>query len=752
MRARRDSCPRAFVETGAPTHTTGPEELQVMKSATESKRHLQKVLSNVAVSLAIGGGCMLAATPTIASDLGCQNQAKIDVCKAGCTATSEVCGALCDFTSGACWVGCQTAFGTCEAGCFTCDGACEICCADPTGICGCGSCRDDCDDCHDDCDDVRDDCEDGCRLDCDECILDCEDDCESICRPFKTIGESCVPLVDRCADGLTCWPFLFQCFPSENDNLYSDEDCRSLYSSGIHEDAIDGNVTWSFGTGGASAVGVSETLETGNVYGQDGRYGCYFTICLGGTTDVEAGLFAATGIYLTYDDFQGESVAFVEEAGEVVVFATSQIINTSGDLIGTADALSIELSLLPVAAGVYDCTTIVNTVGIRQPDGSLLPVNNSPPVAICHDQVACADPQTCVAEVSVDGGSVDPDNDPIVLTQDPPGPYGLGVRNVTLTVSDLSGASDSCTRTVQVNDCTPPDITCPPSLDVQCEADGETFLDPGDADVFDCTEVTITDHEPQAFPLGTTTLTYSAEDAVGLRSSCEQTITVWDYDADGDGVADCADQCPFVFGTSPVGCWRVELPFYDEDGDGVTDYDDLCLGTPEGAPVDEVGCPVEQPVPDDEDGDGVPDDLDACPATPTNEPADADGCPTTEPTVDTDGDGVADPLDLCVDTPAGTEVDAVGCPADEPPVQPAPDSDGDGVPDDLDLCPDASSAVVDADGCPLNEDDGQPGPGDDATVETPCGALGLSVLLMLGMGFAGLRYIPARRRMHRRHP
>jgi hypothetical protein len=296
----------------------------------------------------------------------------------------------------------------------------------------------------------------------------------------------------------------------------------------VHQGAIDGDVAWSFGTGGASAVGVSETLETGNVYGPYGRYGCYFTTCLGGTTDVEVGLYAATGIYTSYDDFKGESVAFVKEAGEGVVFSTSQIINTSGQLIGTADALSLELSLAPVAAGVYDCVTIVNTVGIRNPDGSLSPVTNSPPTAVCHEVEACADPESCVADVTIDNGSTDPDGDAVTLQLDPPAPYPIGERDVTLTVTDTIGDSDSCTAPVVVNDCNPPQIICPDPITVDCQGDGGAVLDPGMAAVTDCTETMITEPGETFFPLGTTNAVYSAVDAAGNEAGCETPVTVVD--------------------------------------------------------------------------------------------------------------------------------------------------------------------------------------------------------------------------------
>ncbi len=150
-------------------------------------------------------------------------------------------------------------------------------------------------------------------------------------------------------------------------------------------------------------------------------------------------------------------------------------------------------------------------------------------------------------------------------------------------------------------------------------------------------------------------------------------------DADGDGVADCKDQCAGTIRGALVdenGCSQ------DRDGDGVVDGLDRCPDTPSGWAVDSVGCPV------DSDGDGVPDGADACPKTPKGARVDARGCPQ-----DSDGDGVYDGIDRCPDTPRGAKVDASGCPSD---------GDGDGVVDGIDRCPDTPRGVkVDAAGCPI---------------------------------------------------
>lgn len=58
----------------------------------------------------------------------------------------------------------------------------------------------------------------------------------------------------------------------------------------------------------------------------------------------------------------------------------------------------------------------------------------------------------------------------------------------------------------------------------------------------------------------------------------------------------------------------------DRDEDAVNDREDLCPGTPAGARVDRVGCPL------DTDGDGVPDGVDRCIATPEGTRVDEAGC------------------------------------------------------------------------------------------------------------------------------
>ncbi|OGC90128.1 MAG: hypothetical protein A2W25_11090 [candidate division Zixibacteria bacterium RBG_16_53_22] len=151
-------------------------------------------------------------------------------------------------------------------------------------------------------------------------------------------------------------------------------------------------------------------------------------------------------------------------------------------------------------------------------------------------------------------------------------------------------------------------------------------------------------------------------------------------DSDNDGVRDKKDMCP----DTPQGAIVDEQGCpHDADGDGVYDGLDNCLDTPKGAIVDMTGCPL------DTDQDGVPDGIDKCANTPPGVGVDNVGCP-----LDADKDGVFDTYDKCPDTPAGCLVDASGCNLD---------GDGDGVCDGKDRCPTTPAlTVVNEEGCPVD--------------------------------------------------
>jgi hypothetical protein len=118
-------------------------------------------------------------------------------------------------------------------------------------------------------------------------------------------------------------------------------------------------------------------------------------------------------------------------------------------------------------------------------------------------------------------------------------PYPGGTTTITWTATDADGRTATCvqTITVTVNDTTPPTITAPANLTLTTGAAeesscgvivGETNLTP-DAD--DNCSVSVSRTGVPAgnfFPIGTTTVNYTATDAAGNTATASQTITVTD--------------------------------------------------------------------------------------------------------------------------------------------------------------------------------------------------------------------------------
>jgi len=165
---------------------------------------------------------------------------------------------------------------------------------------------------------------------------------------------------------------------------------------------------------------------------------------------------------------------------------------------------------------------------------------NRPPEVTCLEPDVCNDAGLCSASVACDGGVAscfDPDGDPTGLVCEPPGPFDVGVTAVSATCTDDSDASDSAECTVTVRDCEQPTCTPPAALVLECNTAGGVAGDDariqawlGSATAEDnCGEIaSITHDAPPFFPLGSTTVTWTATDPAGNSSSCSADVVVAD--------------------------------------------------------------------------------------------------------------------------------------------------------------------------------------------------------------------------------
>lgn len=95
------------------------------------------------------------------------------------------------------------------------------------------------------------------------------------------------------------------------------------------------------------------------------------------------------------------------------------------------------------------------------------PSNNQPPVAMCQDVEVAAPTGQCGANASIDNGSYDPEGQPLLLSQDPSGPYPIGETTVTLFAFDgEQSASCEAVVTVTGENTSPTILSCntPPTI------------------------------------------------------------------------------------------------------------------------------------------------------------------------------------------------------------------------------------------------------------------------------------------------
>jgi hypothetical protein len=110
-------------------------------------------------------------------------------------------------------------------------------------------------------------------------------------------------------------------------------------------------------------------------------------------------------------------------------------------------------------SGVF---VIGGSSGLIVPDDSnTTPSDNALPVALCMDVSIDGSNFNCSVIATIDNGSYDPDGTLVDIVQNPDGPFTLGTTNVTLTVTDNEGGSNSCSSNVTVTDSLAPIINCP---------------------------------------------------------------------------------------------------------------------------------------------------------------------------------------------------------------------------------------------------------------------------------------------------
>ncbi len=116
------------------------------------------------------------------------------------------------------------------------------------------------------------------------------------------------------------------------------------------------------------------------------------------------------------------------------------------------------------------------------------------------------------------------------ITNNAPSFYPVGITNIVYSVTDGSGNTKTKIQKVTVIDNVIPIITAPAAiattLTTGCTKSGVNLGTPVTSD--NCTIASVTNNAPTAFPVGTTTVTWTVIDASGNTATATQTVTVTD--------------------------------------------------------------------------------------------------------------------------------------------------------------------------------------------------------------------------------
>ncbi|MFA4835480.1 MAG: Ig-like domain-containing protein, partial [Dehalococcoidia bacterium] len=221
--------------------------------------------------------------------------------------------------------------------------------------------------------------------------------------------------------------------------------------------------------------------------------------------------------------------------------ASGQASITAADVNnGSYDAFGI--ASMTVSPNAFDCSDIgPNTVTLTVTDtngnvatgtATVTVEDNIAPVAQAKDITVQLDVngQASIVAADVNNGSSDACG--IAGMTVSPNAFdcsNLGANTVTLTVTDNNGNVSTATATVTVIDTTKPVLTIPGNVTVeQATAAGTVVpLTATATDICDA-NVTVTSNVLAVYPLGTTTVTFTATDDSGNSSSGSVTVTVID--------------------------------------------------------------------------------------------------------------------------------------------------------------------------------------------------------------------------------
>jgi len=190
--------------------------------------------------------------------------------------------------------------------------------------------------------------------------------------------------------------------------------------------------------------------------------------------------------------------------------------------IQAGEAVPVTITATDACGNTTECQT---TVTVND--------NLAPQITCIEDITISADAESCSTIVDFEVEITDNCNFTVNYSHESGSEFPIGITEVTVTATDDSGNSNTCSFNVTVVDDAAPVLTCPEDIIVRLEEGVSTAVVDFAAEATDNCEFTLEyTHEPGSeFPLGTTNVVVTATDLAGNSSECNFDIIVLDENA-----------------------------------------------------------------------------------------------------------------------------------------------------------------------------------------------------------------------------
>ena len=332
-------------------------------------------------------------------------------------------------------------------------------------------------------------------------------------------------------------------FDIDGDGIANEVDASpAVFSDAFSDVGLGGTTTGTIGTRGAQPLIVDDVSGLGGV-------GLYAPGAPGGAPAVISARGGASTLLLMGGDFAEvtcSSVTVEVTSGTVDITFSDVDGNEATVSLDAGNSLTFDQDVSTITAPLTNLDFVVVLV-----DGEPIfldlgeTIDIGPPVVTAPTpiEVEAEGPSgtlatsTAIAAFLAGASAVDIVDGPVAVSNDGPAIFPLGTTTVTFTAADGSGNTGTTTSTVTVVDTTPPAVTPPAPITVEADGPSGTsatttaiaaFLAGASAvDIVDG-PVAVSNDAPAIFPLGTTTVTFSAIDGSGNTGTATSTVTVVD--------------------------------------------------------------------------------------------------------------------------------------------------------------------------------------------------------------------------------